>query len=392
MADNRRRVAVVEPLNLLVDLLAASIPLIFEDTNDPLPYHDSALTGQMRYDEIMSTENSHRFLDETRLTKDVFILLVAFMKDRGALTNSAHICAGQKLMIFLTLLKGNSNREISSLWQHSGSTISHILDEVLTSFERVQDVMFIPPPLDTPDAILGDFRFDPYFSDCIGALDGSHIPASTTNPLFRNRKKEMSQNVLAVANFDMTFQYILAGWEGSAHDGQVLHDALSKGFIRRLNKYHLGDAGYALSHWCLTPYRGVRYHLKEWAQGNRRPMNARELFNLRHSSLRNVIERVFGVLKKRFPILCLMPSCSMEKQVRIVKSCFMIHNFIKINRDYEDPFEEWDENIEGANDDAEDDNNDNDINANAGGAAAWRDSIANAMWVDYQAHLVAHQV
>jgi len=48
-------------------------------------------------------------------------------------------------------------------------------------------------------------------------------------------------------------------------------------------------------------YRGVRYHLKEYAR--RGPQNPRKLFNRRHSCLRNVIERTFGVLKKRFPII-----------------------------------------------------------------------------------------
>jgi len=53
----------------------------------------------------------------------------------------------------------------------------------------------------------------------------------------------------------------------------------------------------------LTPYRGVRYHLKETARANQRPKNPKELFNLRHASLRNAIERIFGVVKRRFPIL-----------------------------------------------------------------------------------------
>jgi hypothetical protein len=39
----------------------------------------------------------------------------------------------------------------------------------------------------------------------------------------------------------MTFQYVLAGWEGSACDGRVVEDALGKGFPRQEGKYHLGD-------------------------------------------------------------------------------------------------------------------------------------------------------
>ena len=46
---------------------------------------------------------------------------------------------------------------------------------------------------------------------------------------------------------------------------------------------------------------GVRYHLKEYSRIE--SQNAKELFNHQHSSLRNVIERTFGVLKKRFPII-----------------------------------------------------------------------------------------
>ncbi len=121
--------------------------------------------------------------------------------------------------------------------------------------------------------------------------------------VFRNRKGALTQNILGVCNFDLTFSYVLCGWEGSAHDGRVLSDGIHKELIMFVNKYYLGDAGYALTKYCLTPYRGVRYHLKEWALGNRKPQNREELFNLRHSSLRNVVERIFGILKKRFPLL-----------------------------------------------------------------------------------------
>jgi hypothetical protein len=78
----------------------------------------------------------------------------------------------------------------------------------------------------------------------------------------------------------------------------------------------------------LTPYRGVRYHLKEYS--SRGPQNPRELFNLRHSSLRNVIERTFGVLKKRFPIIAsgTEPHYSFEVMIDIVFACCILHNFL----------------------------------------------------------------
>ncbi|XP_019239587.1 PREDICTED: uncharacterized protein LOC109219584 [Nicotiana attenuata] len=55
------------------------------------------------------------------------------------------------------------------------------------------------------------------------AIDGTHIPAfifMEDQPRYRNRKGVLSQNVLAVVDFDMNFQYVLAGWESSASDSR----------------------------------------------------------------------------------------------------------------------------------------------------------------------------
>lgn len=178
--------------------------------------------------------------------------------------------------------------------------------------------IILPASGTIPDEIKNDSRFFPYFKDCVGALDGTHIPAKPEKGCahpYRNRKGYYSQNVLAACSFDLKFVYVLAGWEGSASDAGVLVDALSKGFTIPRGKYYLGDAGYGLDHNCLTPYRGVRYHLREWALGNQGPQNAKELFNLRHASLRNAIERIFGVMKKRFPILTAAPEYPFDAQV-----------------------------------------------------------------------------
>jgi hypothetical protein len=170
-------------------------------------------------------------------------------------------------------------------------------------------------------------KFSPFFEDCIGAIDGSHIPAvaeESEQQAFRNCKGFLSQNVLGVVNFDLTFQFALTGWEGTAHDGKVLRDALTKGFKIKPGKYYLGDAGYALKPYCLTPCHGVHYHFKEFANGKDKQRNKEELFNLRHSSLRSAIEQIFGVTKKRFPILktmrCLGYSFGMQR--KIVMCCF----------------------------------------------------------------------
>ncbi|KAF8388497.1 hypothetical protein HHK36_027169 [Tetracentron sinense] len=137
---------------------------------------------------------------------------------------------------------------------------------------------------------------------CMGAIDGKHVRASvpiTLQARFYGRKEGTKQNVLAVVSFDLKFMYMLAEWEGSAHNSRILDDALSRPNELRVpeGKYLLGDAGYGLCNGFILPYRGVRYHLKEYS--NQSPENE-ELFNLRHSSLRTTVERAFGKLRKHF--------------------------------------------------------------------------------------------
>ena len=45
---------------------------------------------------------------------------------------------------------------------------------------------------------------------------------------YRDRKGNLSQNVLGICSFDHKFQYLLAGWEGSSIDSQVLASTLSR--------------------------------------------------------------------------------------------------------------------------------------------------------------------
>lgn len=62
------------------------------------------------------------------------------------------------------------------------------------------------------------------------------------------------------------------------------------------------------------------------------------MFNHLHAQLRNVVERTFGVLKARFPILTRNGGIPYpyKKQVQIVMACCIIHNFIrKVDRDDE---------------------------------------------------------
>ena len=58
-----------------------------------------------------------------------------------------------------------------------------------------------------------------------------------------------------------------------------------------------------------------------------------KLFNTHHSEIRNVIECIFGVLKKIFAFLRgPVPNFYMSTQVGIVIVCCALHNLIRMNQ------------------------------------------------------------
>ncbi|KAA0047721.1 retrotransposon protein [Cucumis melo var. makuwa] len=144
--------------------------------------------------------------------------------------------------------------------------------------------------------------------NCLGALDGTYIKVNVPagdRPIFRTRKGEIATNVLGVCDTKRDFVYVLVDWEGSAADSRILHDALSRENGLQVPKgyYYLCDEGYPNAEGFLAPYRGQRYHLQEWRGAANAPTNPKEYFNMKHSSVRNVIERTFGVLKGHWAIL-----------------------------------------------------------------------------------------
>ncbi|GJV18040.1 ALP1-like protein [Tanacetum coccineum] len=116
---------------------------------------------------------------------------------------------------------------------------------------------------------------------------------------------------------------------GSAHDGRVLRDAISRpdGLKIPQGCYYLVDDGYCNAPGFLAPFRGQRYHLNEFH--GHRPQSAAEYFNMKHSKARNVIERCFGLLKGRWKILASPSFFPITTQVRIILACCLLHNLIR---------------------------------------------------------------
>jgi hypothetical protein len=87
--------------------------------------------------------------------------------------------------------------------------------------------------------------------------------------------------------------------------------------------FMLVDSGYPNKEGFLAPYKGQRYHVPEFQHGP--PVRLKEVFNHSHSSLRNVIERCFEILKNKWHILGYLPSYPIHKQAQIIVACMTLH-------------------------------------------------------------------
>lgn len=132
----------------------------------------------------------------------------------------------------------------------------------------------------------------------------------------------------------------------------------------------------------LTSYKGVRYHLKEWGPNADIPQNPQEMFNMRHTKARNVVERAFGIMKMRWGILRSALYYPIKTQIRMIMACFLLHNFIR-NEMRDDPFEEAVEDTTEEHVDL--DGDETNFVESIEATAEWnqkRDDLANRMWAD----------
>ena len=136
------------------------------------------------------------------------------------------------------------------------------------------------------------------FPNVLGAIDGTHvaIKSPTINEhLYVNRHQRHSINVQAVCDANMLFTDVVAKFPGSTHDSYMF---ASSAIGRKMEQsggaegYLLGDSGYPLRPWMITPFDQAAANIPEKAA-----------FNRIHSKTRGVIERSFGILKSRFRLV-----------------------------------------------------------------------------------------
>ncbi|KAF7826554.1 protein ALP1-like [Senna tora] len=293
----------------------------------PKSYTYDSYAGRARLRALVYASDTTCF-NQIRMYRHTFNRLCGMLDRIGGLRPTKNMLVDEQVAIFLHILSHHvKNRVVQFEFERSGETVSRHFNSVLNAMMLLVDELFKQPEPVPEDST--DERWK-WFKGCLGAIDGTHI--KTRVPVeeqgkYRNRKGEITTNVLGVCSLDGQFVYVLSGWEGSAADGRVLKDAIEKDDGLKIpgGQYYLVDAGFANYRGFLAPYRGQRYHLNTWRQG-RHPTSPQECFNMRHSSARNVIERCFGMLKNRWAILRSPSFYPVETHNRLIIACCLLHN------------------------------------------------------------------
>ncbi|CAN6353337.1 unnamed protein product [Urochloa humidicola] len=276
--------------------------------------------------------------DMFRVSRPVFNRLHNLLVQSYGLKSGTKMSSIEALAMFLWVVGGAQPvRQARNRLVRSLETVSRNFGRVLTSVLKLADDIIKPkdPQFSTVHPVLENPLFWPYFNDCIGAIDGTHVPVVVPKSkvvAHMCRHKYTSQNVLAICDFDMRFTFVLAGWPGSVHDMTVFKDATLR-YAHKFphpppGKFYCVDAGYPNRPGYLSPYRGTKYPRAPFKNAPS-PKGKTETFNHAHAKVRNVIERSFGVLKMKFRILLRIQKFPIKKQARIIAACMALHNFIR---------------------------------------------------------------
>ena len=153
--------------------------------------------------------------------------------------------------------------------------------------------------------------------DTIGVIDCTHVHIQAPHMRdweYINRKGRRSINIQLVGDADLIITNCVVKWPGSVHDARILRESALHRELQnnRPDGILLGDSAYPLLPWQMTPFLAATT-----------PAQAR--FNSAHYKTRCAIERLNGVLKRRFACLNYL-RVEPQGACNIILECFVQHN------------------------------------------------------------------
>ncbi|CAI6375872.1 unnamed protein product [Macrosiphum euphorbiae] len=287
------------------------------------------------------TMNNEEFKKRFRLSKNAVVHIIDQIRDKIAHRTDRNNAVSPENQVLLTLrfyALGTIYQAVGDFVGVSTATAGRIIPRVTHEIAKMRkDIIRMPSTQEEINQAKLNFFSIAKFPRVIGVIDCTHVkilsPGGDNAEIFRNRKGYFSINVQIVAGADLKIKNIVARWPGSAHDSNIFSNSRIRAQFED-NMFGdallLGDSGYGVSNYMMTILNEPR-------------TEGEQLYNESLIRTRNTVERLFGVLKRRFPIISLGIKSSLELTQGIIVACAVLHN---IARDFNEEELEFEEGIQ----------------------------------------------
>ncbi|XP_064489443.1 putative nuclease HARBI1 [Ornithodoros turicata] len=297
--------------------------------------HDAERTFRERADAF--EESDQVFLNKYRLTKELVRWLChqlrPALQPRRATRRT--LTVAEQILIALRFYATGSfqgmvatDRDLSV----SQSTVSRVLFRVTNAIVLRLAPLWIKFPLSSAEvhAAMAGFQRKWKLPGVIGCIDGTLVcvtaPSESSGQYQKSaffcRKQYFALNAMVVCDSSMTITSLDCSFSGGTHDAYVwrhseLREELRSTHSSNVRKYLLGDSGYPLEPWLLTPL-----------PGEQEPSTPEARYGSRHRRARSTVERCIGLLKARFRCLQRYRGLhySPHRASNIVVACAVLHN------------------------------------------------------------------
>lgn len=233
---------------------------------------------------------------------------------------------------------GDSLKSVGELFGIEKSTVSKTTSEFLKAMyaKGIDHHLRWPSTEAEMKEVKSKFEKIQGLPNCCGAIDTTHILRSRPareSEIWCDKRDKYSMVLQAVVDPDLRIRDISTGWPGAMTDSSTLQSSsfyrvcqegarlngekkeLSQG--NELREYIVGDAGYPLLPWLLTPYKG------------RKLSKSQVEYNKRHCETRLVAARALMRLKDMWKIIqgtVLRPQD--DQFPTLVSVCCVLHNIL----------------------------------------------------------------
>ncbi|XP_047143531.1 uncharacterized protein LOC105848991 isoform X2 [Hydra vulgaris] len=290
------------------------------------------------FNEIFTQMEECEFKEHFRVNRNTFNFLVNELHPHlGKTTTTMRepISVVKRVAVALHYLAlCEEYRVVSSLFGIGKSTANLIVHEVINAVNDILLPKYVKFPLSVEnlnkhsrdfEAILG-------FPQCVGAVDGCHIPISAPKDQatsYYNYNGWYSIVLFAVVDSRYRFIYTSVGLPGRNNDSYILQNSSLKGILEsNLFDKCCKELGDSLVPLCLigdSAFPLTRHLLKPYPE-NLELSEIQKNFNKILCGARRVVENAFGRVKARFRVICKRMECDINFATRIVNACVTLHN------------------------------------------------------------------